>query len=226
MQRLSCLVLVLAVLSACSPRVVLDQRAPATFAFEPGGYEEASVEKVIDGDTITVRIVRRVEGPGAGSASVGEAHDVRLLGIDTPETVKPDSPVECFGRESSAATKALLDGETVRLVSDVENVDAYGRLLRYVYIGDEMANARLVSNGYASVHTYPPNVRHAELFVELQRHARENERGLWSPGTCTTLSGAGQLPCCRALPRNAPGERPQFVSRAPSRTRDPGTLSP
>ncbi len=111
-------------------------------------------------------------------------HDVRLLGIDTPETVKPDSPVECFGREASAAAMALLDGRTVRLVDDVENVDSYGRLLRYVYVGDEMANARLVANGYASVYTYPPNVRHADLLVALQREARAEERGLWSASAC------------------------------------------
>ena len=172
------------VLGACARTVDLAQQAPATFQNEPGGYEQATVEKVIDGDTITVEIVGRVEGPGAGSTSVGDVHDVRLLGIDTPETVKPDSPVECFGREASAAAKALLEGRSVRLVDDVENVDGYGRLLRYVYIGDEMANARLVANGYASVYTYAPNVRHADLLVSLQRDARLEGRGLWSESAC------------------------------------------
>ena len=174
----------LVLLVACSPRVSLEKQAPATFSLEPGGYEQATVEKVVDGDTVTVRITARAEGPGAGAAAVGETHDVRLLGIDTPETVKPDSPVECFGREASAAARALLDGQSVRLVDDVENVDSYGRLLRYVYIDDEMANARLVANGYASVYTYPPNVRHAALFVALQRAARAAERGLWSEAAC------------------------------------------
>ena len=183
-RRATAAALTLTLLCACSPRVVLDQRAPATFVLEPGGYEQATVEKVIDGDTITVRITARVEGPGAGAAAVGETHDVRLIGIDTPETVKPDSPVECFGREASAAAKALLADQPVRLVDDVENVDSYGRLLRYVYIGDEMANARLVANGYASAYTYPPNVRHSALFVTLQRAARAVERGLWSEAAC------------------------------------------
>ncbi|MFN2594147.1 MAG: thermonuclease family protein, partial [Actinomycetota bacterium] len=81
-------------------------------------------------------------------------------------------------------THALLTGVQVRMVKDVEETDAYGRLLRYVYIGDEMANARLVENGYAQVFTYPPNVRHADLFVALERDARDHNRGLWSPGTC------------------------------------------
>lgn len=171
-------------LAACSGQVLLDRQAPATFGTEPGGYEEATVERVIDGDTIEVHVAGVAQGPGAGAAESGEVYDVRLLGIDTPETVKPGAPVECFGREASSAAKALLEGQTVRLVDDVENVDGYGRLLRYVYIGDEMANARLVANGYASVYTYPPNIRHSELFVQLEREARDNDRGLWSPETC------------------------------------------
>ncbi|MDQ4095832.1 MAG: thermonuclease family protein, partial [Actinomycetota bacterium] len=148
------------------------------------GYEEATVLDVIDGDTLRVRVDAVVPGPGAGHATPGEAFDVRLLGIDTPETVKPGEEVECFGREASAAARALLEGREVRLVDDVEDVDGFGRLLRYVYIADEMANARLVVNGYASVYTYPPNVRHADLFVILQRQARADERGLWSDEAC------------------------------------------
>jgi micrococcal nuclease len=107
-----------------------------------------------------------------------------LLGIDTPETVKPNTPVQCYGHQASAATTALLNGRTVRLVKDVEETDRYGRLLRYVYFGDEMANARLVANGYAYVLTYPPNVRHADLFVSLARRARAEGVGLWSPDSC------------------------------------------
>ena len=171
---------------ACSSGVVLDRQAPATFGAEPGGYESATVVEVVDGDTVTVRIDGVVPGPGAGSATTGEVFDVRLLGIDTPETVKPGEEVECFGREASAAAKALLEGRDVRLVDDVEDIDGYGRLLRYVYIGDEMANARLVLNGYAAVYTYPPNVRHADLLVSLQRQARLDARGLWSDEACPT----------------------------------------
>ncbi|HET7481844.1 MAG TPA: thermonuclease family protein [Actinomycetota bacterium] len=179
------LVLVLvATLVACSPKVELLHQAPATFAEEPGGYEAAVVTNVVDGDTIDVEITDRVDGPGAGQASVGGEYRVRLIGIDTPETVKPGTPVQCFGREASAATHALLDDAEVRLVKDVEETDQYDRLLRYVYIGDEMANARLVANGYAYAFTYPPDVRHADLFVSLQRDAREHGRGLWSRDSC------------------------------------------
>ncbi|MDP9226956.1 MAG: thermonuclease family protein [Actinomycetota bacterium] len=177
--------IIVAAFVACGPHpVLLTRQAPATFLQEPGGYEEATVQRVVDGDTIDVVITRRVEGPGAGQTQVGRTYRVRLLGIDTPETVKPDTPVQCYGHQASAATTALLQGVKVRLVKDVEETDRYGRLLRYVYFGDEMANARLVANGYAYVLTYPPNVRHSTLFVALARWARENNLGLWAPATC------------------------------------------
>jgi micrococcal nuclease len=167
--------------------VALQTQAPATFQLEPSGWERATVTDVVDGDTIEVEIEEVVSGPGAGEVQLGAAYDVRLIGIDTPETVHPAKPVQCFGREASAAAKALLLGHEVRLVKDVENTDQYDRLLRYVYMGAEMANARLVANGYASVYTYPPNVRHSELFVQLQREAREANRGLWSSDTCSGM---------------------------------------
>jgi micrococcal nuclease len=169
---------------ACAPEVALTVQGPATFEDEPDGYEDAIVVRVVDGDTIVVEVTGRTEGPGAGDAPLGTEERVRLIGIDTPESVKPDTPVECFGREASAAAKALLEGQEVRLVKDVEETDAYDRLLRYVYLGSEMANARLVANGYATAYTYPPNIRHSELFVQLQREAREGDRGLWAPDTC------------------------------------------
>ena len=177
--------IVLLAVACSSHQVVLTHQAPATFGEEPGGYEEATVVRVVDGDTIVVTVSARTDGPGAGSAPFGEEQRVRLIGIDTPESVKPDSTVECFGREASSAAKALLEGQSVRLVRDVEEADQYDRLLRYVYLGDEMANARLVVNGYAKAYTYPPSVRHSELFVQLEREARKGDRGLWSPSTCS-----------------------------------------
>jgi micrococcal nuclease len=175
----------LVLLSACSThQVVLDTQAPATLPEEPPGYEVATVTRVVDGDTIEVTITAVTPGPGAGAGEIGTTYKIRLIGIDTPESVKPDSPIECFGKEASAAATALLEGEEVRLVKDVEETDRYQRLLRYVYLGDEMANARLVANGYAFAYTYPPSVRHSDLFVALEREAREGNRGLWSSETC------------------------------------------
>ncbi|HWC14051.1 MAG TPA: thermonuclease family protein [Actinomycetota bacterium] len=175
----------LLLLVACDPhQVVLDVQAPATRAQEPPGLERATVRRVIDGDTIEVVIEEIDPGPGAGETERGQTYKLRLIGIDTPESVKPRSPVECFAREASAATKALLQGAEVVLVKDVENVDRYDRLLRYVYVADEMANARLVANGYAHAYTYPPNTRHSLVLQNLQREAREAKRGLWFPETC------------------------------------------
>ena len=177
--------LLLLLLVACNQhQVILEVQAPATRPQEPAGHERATVIRVVDGDTIEVAIDEVVPGPGAGETQAGQTYKLRMTGIDTPESVKPGHPVECFAREASAATKTLLQGAEVVLVKDIENADRYDRLLRYVYVGDEMANARLITNGYAHAYTYPPNVRHSELFVELERDARENERGLWSPDTC------------------------------------------
>jgi micrococcal nuclease len=184
MRRLAVAGALLLACSCATHRVTLPVQAPATLQQEPPGWETARVTRIIDGDTIEVVITGRSEGPGAGQAGVGEHHDVRLLGIDTPESVAPNTAVECYGREASAALAALLEDEDVVLVDDVENTDHYDRLLRYVYLGHEMANSRLVANGYAFAYTYPPNIRHSELLVALQRQARRDERGLWAPDTC------------------------------------------
>jgi micrococcal nuclease len=170
--------------SCAGHRVDLSVQAPATIQSEPPGYEEAVVTRVVDGDTIEVEVTGRVDGPGAGEAAAGESYDVRLIGIDTPESVSPRAPVECFGREASSATATLLEGATVRLVKDVEERDGFDRLLRYVYLGAELANARLVANGYATAYAYPPNVRHADLLEAIERDARDRDRGLWSADTC------------------------------------------
>jgi micrococcal nuclease len=184
MRRLALLGALLVLASCATHSVSLAVQSPATLAQEPRGFETARVTRIIDGDTIEVVITGRRAGPGAGDARVGQHHDVRLLGIDTPESVNPNTAVECFGEESSAALAAFLEDQDVVLVDDVENTDQYDRLLRYVYLGHEMANTRLVANGYAFAYTYPPNVRHSALFVRLQRDARSADRGLWSPEAC------------------------------------------
>jgi micrococcal nuclease len=127
---------------------------------------QGEVVSVVDGDTIDVRIAGKVER-------------VRYIGIDTPETVHPSKPVQCFGREASAKNKELVFGKTVTLVRDVTDRDKYGRLLRYVYVGDTMINEALVRGGYASVYTYPPDVRYDARFREVQQLAREESVGLW-----------------------------------------------
>jgi micrococcal nuclease len=127
------------------------------------------VERVVDGDTILVRVD-------------GEEEYVRLIGVDTPETVKPDTPVQCFGPRASHFTKSHLEGRTVRLVFGVERHDVYGRLLAYVYLGRRFYNPILVRRGLARTLTIPPNDRFAPLFHRLALHAARDGRGLW--GAC------------------------------------------
>jgi micrococcal nuclease len=131
----------------------------------------ADVTRVIDGDTAEVELGGR------------EIH-VRFIGIDTPESVAPDQPVECFGPQASAYTERRLEGRTVTLEFDVERVDRYGRTLAYVWLGDELFNETLVARGYALVTTYPPDVKYVDRLVAAQRDAREAGRGLW--GACPT----------------------------------------
>ena len=128
---------------------------------------EAKVLKVVDGDTIKVSIK-------------GTTYNVRYIGIDTPETKHPTKGVEHFGPEASAYNKKLVGGKTVRLVKDVGNTDKYNRLLRYIYVGDLFVNAKLVKEGYAHASSYPPDVKYADKFRELERSAKENNKGLWA----------------------------------------------
>lgn len=126
--------------------------------------ETVKVVKIVDGDTI------EIEG----------GKKVRYIGIDTPETKHPTKKVQCFGKEASAKNKELVEGKEVRLEKDVSETDRYGRLLRYVYIGDTMINELLVQDGYAVSSSYPPDIKHQELFRQTEREARENNRGLWN----------------------------------------------
>ncbi len=133
------------------------------------------------GDSTTVQVVRVIDGDTIQVCCVfGDREKVRYIGINTPETKHPTKGVEHFGKEASEANRKLVDGKTVRLAFDVQQRDRYGRLLAYVYLEDgTFVNAWLVENGYAMVMTVPPNVRHQELFLRLQREAREAGRGLW-----------------------------------------------
>jgi micrococcal nuclease len=127
------------------------------------------VTRVVDGDTIEARIG-------------GEVEDVRLIGVDTPETVKPGTPVECFGPRASHFTKRRLEGRRVRLVFGVERRDVYGRLLAYAYLGGRFFNPILVRRGLARTLTIAPNDRFAALFEHLELRAARAGRGLW--GAC------------------------------------------
>jgi micrococcal nuclease len=126
------------------------------------------VTKIVDGDTFWVD-----DGSEKGLK-------IRLIGVNTPETVHPSKSVEFYGKEASEYVNRILSGEKVRLEYDVDRNDQYGRTLAYVFLSNgTFLNADLVKNGYAQVMTIPPNVKYAERFLELQRFARENKKGLW-----------------------------------------------
>jgi micrococcal nuclease len=127
----------------------------------------AYVTRVVDGDTIEVRLD-------------GEEDDVRYIGLDTPETVKPGEAVECFGPQASNFNHRLVERKRVRLVFDAERRDVYGRLLAYVYLDGRFVNADLLRRGLARTLTIPPNDRFAERFKRLEIAAARAGRGLWS----------------------------------------------
>jgi len=129
----------------------------------------AYVVRAVDGDTIEVE-------------TEGRREDVRYIGVDTPETVKPDTPVQCFGPQASAFNHHLVEGRRVRLVFGVERRDIYGRLLAYVYLGDRFVNAELIRRGLARTLTIPPNDRFAGRLKRLEIAAARAGRGLW--GAC------------------------------------------
>lgn len=145
-------------------------------------FKEATVTRVVDGDTIVVDMQ-------------GQSYKVRLIGVNTPETKHPRKGVEYFGKEASDYTTRELTGKTVYLQKDVSDTDKYGRLLAYVWLtrpatdnptNDEitkyMFNSKLVENGYANASTYAPDIKYQEIFRSRENIARENKYGLWGDG--------------------------------------------
>jgi len=131
----------------------------------------AKVIRVVDGDTLEVEFN-------------GKTEKVRLIGVDTPESVHPDvSKNVPEGKTASEFTKSKLEGKEIELEFDVQERDQYGRLLAYVWYNGEMFNKVLLQEGYARVATYPPNVKYVDEFTEIQKVARENNKGFWNNNT-------------------------------------------
>lgn len=133
-----------------------------------------AVAGVIDGDTILVD-------------DAGTATTVRLLGIDTPETVDPDQPVQCFGPEASAQAQELLTGHQVWLETDPSQatIDTYGRTLAYIWLSDnQLVNLQLIQDGYAREYTYDQPYRYQDTFQAAEAQAIVDALGLWSPAAC------------------------------------------
>lgn len=142
---------------------------------DQGSAGTYKVAKVIDGDTIEIDRYGKIE-------------TVRLIGIDTPETVDPRKPVQCFGKEASDNSKALLQGKSVRVETDplVGERDKYNRLLAYVWLDDnQLVNQLLISGGYAHEYTYrSQSYKYQDQFKQAEMAAKESGTGLWSGNTC------------------------------------------
>lgn len=147
-----------------TPQIIAAKTETTSQSTAEAQSSAVKVARVIDGDTIEIEGGQRI----------------RLIGIDTPETVNPRVPVACFGKEASDKTKSLLEGKSVTLEKDVSETDTYGRLLRYVFLDTLFVNDYLVRQGFAQVSTYPPDVKYQNQFQEAQKEARDNNRGLWS----------------------------------------------
>lgn len=137
----------------------------------------AILVRVVDGDTLVLNI-----------DNVNEK--IRLIGMDTPESVKPNHPVECFGKEATLHAKSLLKNKELTFVSDYtqDTRDRYGRMLGYVFMDGKNFAEIMIADGYAYEYTYNKKYRYQSNFKSAQRNARKEERGLWSPETCNGKS--------------------------------------
>ncbi len=132
-------------------------------------FQTAYVTRAVDGDTVNVQIGNQTD-------------IIRLLGIDTPETHHPTKPVQCYGPEAAAYTKAHLEGRTIQLEDDVEPRDLYGRRLAYIYVDGHRFNDVLLEQGYARLLVIPPNGSHARTMLAEELAAKRAGKGLW--GAC------------------------------------------
>jgi micrococcal nuclease len=161
-SRAACATLAVALLGSAGWGWWSGGRAAARF--------DATVVHVVDGDTIVISVADRTES-------------VRILGVDTPETVDRGKPVQCYGPEASAHTKArLAPGTRVTLETDAETRDKYGRLLAYLYVDGARYDDELLRLGYARLLIIPPNGEHARAMLQAALDARAERRGLW--GAC------------------------------------------
>jgi micrococcal nuclease len=173
---------------ASPPRSMSPSLAP------PPAAAVSSTDAIATATTTTnAFVVRDVDGDTIVARYDGQREDVkiRFLGINTPESVDPRKPVECFGHEASAHTKAMLEGKRIRLDPDpqADETDKYGRLLRNIVMEDGTDyNASLVRDGYAYAYLdFPLNKQRKVFLANLQKEAQAAQRGLWSPATCNGL---------------------------------------
>lgn len=171
-----CLVVAVIGLVGCagSPGGLESVRGALPPAEVPAGAQEGKVRRIVDGDTLIVTVDR------PGPLPTGD-HRIRVLEIDSPETVKPNYPVQCGGAEATDFAMAELpEGSTVYLVADREDKDEFGRYLRYVWdFGGDFYNEKAVAEGHAKAVLFRPNDRYIDRMRRAELTARENEKGIW-----------------------------------------------
>lgn len=144
------------------------------------GKPNSKEEKVNLDDLGTYKVVRVVDGDTFIINYNGKEERVRLIGVDTPESVHPNEEKNtAFGKKVSNFSKEKLTNKEVQIEFDVSQRDKYGRLLCYVYVDGQMYNKLLLEEGLAKVATYPPNIKYVEDFTKIQKEARENKKGMW-----------------------------------------------
>ncbi|MCX5704993.1 MAG: thermonuclease family protein [Candidatus Omnitrophica bacterium] len=141
-------------------------------------YDNILVKRAVDGDTLLLENGERVRLIGIDTP---EMHESKKLYRDSERSKQDTKTIQEMGKRAAEFTRNLVEGRPVRLEFDVDRYDKYKRLLAYVYLVSDgtFVNAKIIEEGYASVMTYPPNVKHTDEFVKLYRQARENNRGLW-----------------------------------------------
>ena len=140
-------------------------------------HENILVTRVIDGDTLLLESGERVRLIGIDTP---EMHDSQKLYKDSQRSKQDKATIKAMGRRAYEFTRNLAENKRVRLEFDVEKKDRYGRMLAYAYLSDgTFVNAKIIEEGYASLMTYPPNVKYVDMFQKLYREARESQRGLW-----------------------------------------------
>ncbi|MEZ6255484.1 MAG: thermonuclease family protein [Patescibacteria group bacterium] len=141
-------------------------------------FDKAQVVDVVDGDTIKVKALDT-----SPEFVTTPTYVVRLIGIDAPETHKPNAPKECYGEEATEYLRNLILGKTVTLKKDKSDTDKYNRLLRYVYLDDVFVNEALVQNGFAKAKAYKPDISMHDVLDASQGLAVQRSAGMW--GNCT-----------------------------------------
>ena len=178
----------------------VSQPTVVTVNFTPAKHR-VKVVRVIDGDTI------EIEG----------GQKVRYIGIDTPETVDPNRPIGCYGKEASYKNKELVEGKIVFLEKDVSETDKYERLLRYIWLEDgTLINDYLVKEGYANSSSHPPDVKYQDIFRESERLAREGNKGLWGSVCQTESTPKVQGAQTQSTPQPQSNPTPQLQVQQPT----------